>query len=259
MVIKKSIFILGVIFSVLANGQTNNSIVRFHYLGHSSFMISFGKNVTVLTDYGKPDAFAAYGWSSPISSNGDAIPTIATYSHSHDDHYDSTRVPKEAKYILRDSCKLKSKNLSIETFRTSEKDIKTKDNISFLFRYQDITVLHFGDCQANIFMIDSTPDREYIEKVVPKNCDVVLLPIESTKKFIPQVEKFIRLIHPKVVIPMHYWSTEYKQQFFDYLINSNSGSLYKIIKISEGDYLYCKNEETDSISIIDISPGKINL
>ena len=63
--------------------QQRNDSVTFQYLGHSCFYIDFCGEVAVLTDYGKPDAYKEYGWSSPIRDMGGLHPDILTYSHLH--------------------------------------------------------------------------------------------------------------------------------------------------------------------------------
>ena len=46
--------------------RARESSVQFHYLGHSSFLILFDNGISILTDYGKPNAWVEYGWDSPI-------------------------------------------------------------------------------------------------------------------------------------------------------------------------------------------------
>ena len=67
------------------------SEVGIHYLGHSSFVLSFDNGVDIVTDYGKENAWLEWGWDSPIHSIGDLIPKVMTYSHTHCDHYDQNR------------------------------------------------------------------------------------------------------------------------------------------------------------------------
>jgi len=58
-------------------------VISIHYLGHSSFFITFGKSITLLTDYGESNA---YGLDSPVFDLGDVSPVLVTYSHHHADH-----------------------------------------------------------------------------------------------------------------------------------------------------------------------------
>ena len=248
-----------ILFLLVISSQAQNVSIRFHYLGHSSFLIVFDDEISILTDYGKPNAWVEYGWNSPIYDIGDFTPTIVTYSHLHADHFDSTRIPKEVKYILKKSDTLNINYITIKSILTSENDLKLKNNTSYLFNYKGLEVLHLGDCQANIINIDSVENRKYIESNIPFSCDIVLLPIESTSKFIPQVEKFIELIHPKVVIPMHYWSDDYKLEFLKYTEEKaiSEKKKYRTLKLDCAEYIYTKSERNDSIFIVDMERSKL--
>ena len=242
---------------IFSCNRVDEPVIHIHYLGHSSFVIDFDGKISVLTDYGKPNAYLEYGWDSPISSVGDYIPTIATYSHSHDDHFDSTRLPEGVRYILKNSDSLSIDDLSITPISTKER--KSVPNTSFLFDYKGIKVLHLGDCQENIISIDSVENLKYLEGKIPVSCDIVLVPIEGVSKFIPQVEKFIDFIHPSVIIPMHYWSDEYKSEFLNYVKDKATieKKKYKVLKFEGSDYSYVKPERADSVLIIDINRSSL--
>ena len=83
--------LIAVLLSFQSLTAAQDASVTFHYLGHSSFLIFFDNESSVLTDYGKENAWADYGWDSPIYDIGDFRPDIITYSHYHEDHFDSTR------------------------------------------------------------------------------------------------------------------------------------------------------------------------
>lgn len=242
--------------SILVPAQSES--VRFHYLGHASFVLLFDNEVSVLTDYGKPNAYLEYGWSSPVYDIGDFQPTICTYSHSHDDHYDPTRISRENSSILNKADTLLFNDLTIYPILTSEHDISVKDNRSFLIIYKGMKILHLGDCQANIIHVDSVESENFIKQNIPLDCDVVLMPIEGKSQFIPQLKQFIEIIHPKTVIPMHYWSNEYKQDFLDYLRNDNfmSETRFKITSSDNSKFIYDGTTASDTIiHIISISPS----
>lgn len=246
------------IFLISISCRNQNDTIQIHYLGHAAFLIIFDDETSVLTDYGKPNAYVEYGWDSPIHDIGDFSPTIMTYSHAHDDHYDSTRAPKGVKYILKNNDSLKLNDLRILPIRTSENDISIKSNTSYLFEYRNFKILHFGDCQANIINIDSKENRNYINNVIPSGCDIILLPIESKTQFIPQAVKFIDVIQPKVVIPMHYWSEAYKSEFLNYIKTglSKEKNDYQVVTINGSVYNYVKTRGSNSIYIINIDPSE---
>jgi len=84
-------------------------LLRFHYLGHSSFVLRFADGVSVLTDYGKSNAF---GLESPIHDLGDLHPDVVLYSHHDEDHendgdnqgldHGPDRLPDEGRGVERD-------------------------------------------------------------------------------------------------------------------------------------------------------------
>lgn len=230
--------------------------IYFRYLGHSSFLITFDNNVSVLTDYGKPNAWKELGWDSPIKSIGNFKPDIVTYSHEHEDHYDETRIDVKALVVYKGGPDFEVKDLHISTIGSSEKDIRIKDNNSYLFEYNGVKILHLGDCQANILNIDDPSNKKFLLEHMPENCDVILMPIEGTQKFIPQAVKFIDLIRARVTIPMHYWSREYKESFFEYLTKNSLGSktAFEIIRLRKPDFIYRKTNHEQSLRIIDLQP-----
>ena len=121
--------------------------VHIHYLGHASFVLRFGNGVDVLTDYGSPNAWAEWGWDSPIHDVGDLVPDVVTYSHTHHaDHCDPDRRPGGIPHILTGLDSLSLAGLEIVPIRTSELSLDDTDNTSYLFSYAGLRILHLGDC-----------------------------------------------------------------------------------------------------------------
>ena len=52
-----------------------------------------------------------------------------------------------------------------------------------------------------------------IEQRYPKGCDILIMPIEGTQKYILKAVKMVELLEPKVLIPTHFWSHAYKLDF----------------------------------------------
>jgi L-ascorbate metabolism protein UlaG (beta-lactamase superfamily) len=208
--------------------------VRIHYLGHASFVLQFDNGVNVLTDYGSYNAWAEWGWDSPIHDVGDLVPHVMTYSHTHHtDHCDESRRPDSAPHVLTGVDSLTIKGIEIRPIRTSEGSLDERENTSYLFSYRGLRVLHLGDCQANIVHIADDTNRKYIKEVFADPYDLVLVPIESQEKFIPQVKAFLDLLRPRQVMPMHYWSEAYRDEFLVYLEARNGigGRRYLIERV----------------------------
>ncbi|MCK5170275.1 MAG: MBL fold metallo-hydrolase, partial [Bacteroidales bacterium] len=136
--------------------------IDIHYLGHSAFVLQFDE-ITVVTDYGKPNAWKEWGWDSPIYDIGVLVPDIMTYSHLHEDHYDSTRIPKGVKHILKNGEGLELEDLNIIPIPTCEDQFGIFDNTSYLFTYNGFNILHAGDIQGMIANIENDSVADYFK------------------------------------------------------------------------------------------------
>ena len=228
--------------------------VQIHYLGHSSFVLQFDNGVTVVTDYGHENAWVEWGWDSPIHNIGTLIPDVMTYSHQHDDHYDPDRIPQGVSHVLTDMDSLTIKGITIAPVRTCEDDTHVESNTSYLFEYRGFRLCHLGDAQAQIMKIDSANVREKIAELFAEPIDLLMMPIEGKQKFIPQTETFINLLKPQYVVPMHYWSEEYKTAFLNFLKKQNhSGKRYQIIREKNAHFLFTGSSPSDSIRIVTLN------
>ncbi|MFC1493229.1 MBL fold metallo-hydrolase [candidate division KSB1 bacterium] len=228
--------------------------IFIHYLGHSSFILNFNNELSVLTDYGESNS---YGLDSPIYDFGDFIPDIETYSHtSHVDHF-TDRIFEDIKYTLTDTAGLKLDDLTIRPVRVSELSLEEKDNSSFIFYYRGMTIVHLGDAQANIKNILDETNRAYLKEVMPEKIDVLLMTIQGRTEFIESAEIFIDFLKPAAVIPMHYWSGEYKKRFLDHLKSlNNTGRNYIIEEVNGPEYtIEAGTPDQDMIKIISLEAG----
>jgi hypothetical protein len=89
-------------------------------------------------------------------------------------------------------------------------------------------------------------NREYNKKHFPLVCDVFLVPFEGISKFIPRLTRFIELLNPGIIIPMHYWSDKYKKEFLDYM-EKHGGDLhkYRIVHLDLPDFKYTQYFNTE--------------
>ncbi|MCK5170995.1 MAG: MBL fold metallo-hydrolase [Bacteroidales bacterium] len=224
--------------------------VQIHYLGHSAFVLSF-YDITVVADYGKPNAWKQWGWDSPIYDIGKLMPDVMTYSHLHEDHYDSTRIPNGVKYILKNGDGLELDELRITAIPTCEDKFGEFNNTSYVFSYKGLNILHTGDIQTMIANIENDTVADYFKKNFPEKIDLLIMPIEGKIKYIPQAEIFIKLLKPKSIIPTHYWSQEYLEEFKLYLQENNIfDGKYVIKELKNSEYNLNLKISSDSIVVI---------
>lgn len=212
-----SAFVLA-LSAMLAGGVTGclaspGPEVSVHYLGHAAFLLTFDDSLQVLTDYGESNA---YGLNSPVYPLGDSRPEVVTLSHDHADHAGG-RLPPVYDTILRGQGAYRRGDLTITPIPTFEADLETADNVSFLFEYRGLRILHLGDCQGLMVALGSggLGIRERILGLYPGRYDLVLLPIGFVQDILAEAAEFVTLLDARAVVPMHYWDPADRDAYLD--------------------------------------------
>ncbi len=226
--------------------------VRIHYLGHASFVLRFDNGVFVLTDYGES---RAYDLDSPIYDWVGAEPEVVTFSHAHPDHKRPGTDFKQA-HVLTGTNRLSLQGLEITPIQTSERSIETADNSGYLFSYKGLKILHLADAQAYIMAIEQEAVKQKVRELYPDKYDLLLMTIQGVNEFIPQAEEFIDLLQPVRVIPMHYWSPQYKADFLTHVKKQSSKS-YNIVESGSAEYELYRNDKASPIQVISLDPAPL--
>jgi L-ascorbate metabolism protein UlaG (beta-lactamase superfamily) len=237
-------------------GETD-SILHIHYIGHCAFILRFNNNISVVTDYANSYPYYSAAYNSPIYNIYDSVPDVATYSHRHTDHYAPGRLPKGVNRILENLDSMEIEGLRIHPVRTSEANTSTPDNSSFIFQYKGFTVVHTGDLTANMKALEDPGQKSHLRELFPDSVDVLLCIIDGVSSFIPEAEAFIDFLHPKIVIPMHYWTPATKISFLNYLQNENvkNGKNYQIVETGNADFAISENDATPNfIRVVSLNP-----
>jgi L-ascorbate metabolism protein UlaG (beta-lactamase superfamily) len=247
-----------VIMSFLAlHAYCNEPEVKIHYLGHASFLLRFGNDLSVITDYGNSKS---YGLNSPVYSFSGFKPTIVTYSHSHTDHYNS-RVLKDCSHILTNTDSIELDSLKITPITVSEADVATTDNSAYLFSYKGLKILHIADIQAYLTQITDTNIVKIIQTKFSEPYDLVFLTIDGVSDLTAQAAICSGLLKTKRIVPMHYWDPPTKTEFINDMRaqNTSYGFKYKIEIPNSADYeLLNDSFAGDSISVISLDPAKFD-
>ena len=229
-------------------------LLRLHYLGHSSFVLRFADGVSLLTDYGKSNA---YGTGSPIYDLGDFHPDVVLYSHHDDDHDRGDEFPGAT---ILDGAHLHEEvgidGIVFEPIKTSEH--APGDNTSFRISFEELIILFAGDCQGEIEAIDQPAERERLETLFPGRIDLLFLPIDWTHPITAKAVAFVELVQPHSVIPMHYWSEQSRSDFLAALAEKNSPAekRFLIEKTGRADYVIDRaGDRGAAIRVIDLEPA----
>lgn len=198
--------------------STGEPVVHVHYLGHASFLLTFGPGsqdpITVLTDYGES---RAYGLDSPVYPLGEVVPDIVTLSHDHADHAGGI-LPEGSYPVLKGEGMFERGDLTITPIPTYEGNTDEADNSSFLFTYKGIKILHLGDCQGLITGLgeDGAEKEETVRLVralYPDQYDLVFLPIGFTRNILEEAAEFMTFLTVRNLVPMHFWRPEDRGAF----------------------------------------------
>ena len=173
--------------------------VGLKYLGHSTFLITTPKGVTVATDYN--DYI-------PILP----APTIATMNLAHDTHHSLSPDPK-IKHVLKgwnpnpgtpQIHDLKVKDLRARNIPTN---IRTFGNENAYSRYgNSIFVFEVsGLCIAHLGHLHHTLTVQQLGSI--GQMDVVLVPVDGSFTLdVPGMVEVLKALKAPLVIPMHYFS-----------------------------------------------------
>jgi L-ascorbate metabolism protein UlaG (beta-lactamase superfamily) len=163
--------------------------MKIKYLAHSSFLITSGGGVKIITDPYTPGGGLKY---QPIKEAAD----IVTVSHEHGDH-NFTNAVSGNPVVLRDSGEVKGIKFKAVPAAHDETDGSQRGkNMLFCFSVDGVTVCHCGDLGHVL-----TPAQvKALGKV-----DVLLVPVGGFFTIDAKTAaKVCEQLKPSVIIPMHY-------------------------------------------------------
>ncbi len=158
------------------------------WLGHSCFRLK-GKDAIVVTDpYGKETGYVM----------GRVTADIVTVSHQHPGHNAVSAVAGTPRVIAGPG-EYEIANafiIGLDSCHDQVKGAERGKNIIFLIEMDDITVCHLGD-------LGHTLSAEQVEALSAAH--VLLVPVGGTTTIdAARAAETVRLLEPKLVIPMHY-------------------------------------------------------
>jgi L-ascorbate metabolism protein UlaG (beta-lactamase superfamily) len=157
------------------------------WYGHSCFRISERNRISIITD--------------PYSESiGLAVPKlkadVVTISHDEPGHNNLEAVKPEPRFISGSGeYEIGGVFITGIAMHHIEEGV-IRPNISYLFEYDNLTVLHLGD-------LAHVPEQSTVETMGEVN--VLLIPVGGGKGLrASQAAEVVALIEPHFIIPMHY-------------------------------------------------------
>lgn len=181
--------------------------VTLEWMGHSTFQITSSQGTRILTD-----PHGAFDLPRPTLPQH-----IVTTSHQHGPH-NSVHMAPGTPVILHgltpggDNWQKVSTTIRdvsvyvVPAFHDKSQGMQRGKNAVFVFRVDDICIAHLGDLGHIL-----TPDQL---KMMGK-IDILLVPIAGGFYTVTPSEarELVKLVNPKVVIPMHFWWEQAVQEF----------------------------------------------
>lgn len=162
--------------------------VRWH--GHSCFEFWDADN-TVVVD---PHDGRSIGIKPPAVSAD-----IVLMTHNHYDHNAVRVVRGRHEDFLGRNGQFSVRGMNIEglpTWHDAVGGAERGPNTMYLFEMDGISVCHCGD-------LGCIPDDDTIERI--REVDMLFVPVGETFTMpLPEVKRFLELVNPNVIVPMHY-------------------------------------------------------
>ncbi|MBM3532251.1 MAG: MBL fold metallo-hydrolase [Alphaproteobacteria bacterium] len=188
----------------LAQGE-----VGLTFVGHASFLIESPQGVTIVTDYND--------YVRPRT-----VPTIATMNVAHTTHYSNNPDPR-IKHVLRGwnptgigpaRHELAERDVFVRNVPTNIRNwgdggTRLNGNSIFIFEVADLCLVHLGHLHHEL----TREDLGVIGEV-----DVLMVPVDGGVTMTQfEMAEVVRNIHPRLVIPMHYFGPHRLERFIEAL------------------------------------------
>lgn len=171
-------------------------------MGHSCFRIK-GKKAILVTD-----PFDSYiGFKMPKVSAD-----IITVSHEHQDHNNISAVTgttrRKQPFVISGPGEYEVSGVfvfGVSSFHDDESGSRRGPNTVYVINMEGMRLVHLGDLSHKL-------TDEQLEEV--NGADILFIPVGGTYTIDPKVAvEVIGQIQPKIIIPMHYKTTDYDPKF----------------------------------------------
>jgi L-ascorbate metabolism protein UlaG (beta-lactamase superfamily) len=161
--------------------------IRWH--GHSCFEITDGIGVVIDPHDGRSLGIK------PPSATAD----IVLMTHDHYDHNSFKNIRGDHKNVFAFTGEFDFKDVRFTGLLTDHDEFggsKRGKNVMYMMNVDNVSICHCGD-------LGNIPENKVLDKI--KGVDILMIPVgEVYTMDIKNVVKFIDIVKPRVIIPMHY-------------------------------------------------------
>lgn len=204
-----------------------------YYLYHSGFAVKTKEHFLIFDYYNDKPANGIRDLQNGVVSAKDLnkYDNVCVFvSHSHYDHFNPvifewTEVNPKIRYFLSSDVPVHGNKPNYRVMKpyqeVKDKDLKVKtygstdEGVSFHVELDGLNIFHAGDLNCWYWYYESTPqelEEDYqkfvteIEKIKGEKIDIAFFPVDPRLKeyYYMGGEYFIKLLEPKLFIPMHF-------------------------------------------------------
>lgn len=164
--------------------------MRIRWHGHACFEFGDADRTLVLD----PHDGRSIGIKPPVTSAD-----IVLMTHNHYDHNAVRTISGKHTDVMSRTGIFEVKGFVVEglpTYHDTSFGNERGTNTMYLFEMDGISVCHCGD-------LGDIPDNDVMTRI--KGVDILLVPTgEVFTMILPKVKRFVEMVNPSVVVPMHY-------------------------------------------------------
>jgi L-ascorbate metabolism protein UlaG (beta-lactamase superfamily) len=124
--------------------------------------------------------------------------TVVTVSHQHEDH-NYTSAVKGSPFVITGPGEYEIEEIfviGVSTFHDTKQGQELGRNTAYMIEFENLTICHLGD-------LGHVLTQEQVEQL--NSVDVLLVPVGGRNTIAgTKAAEVVRLLEPKIVIPMHY-------------------------------------------------------
>lgn len=214
-------------------------VIRMEYLGHSSFIMTFGDTLTIVTDpFGNS---IPQFYTTPDSVEADYV----TISHQHADHISMKGMIGDPTIFQKADTTYQLGDISIRGYLSAHGDWNGSNmgtNIIFVFQTPTIKLVHMGE--------NGPLEDETILNAI-SDADVLIVPTGETASLsFEEIHALVQTTRARTIIPSHYSLSATKRYYGSSTVEEFVESLPEGTVVNQGDDLDIMQDMPEQVILL---------